>query len=135
MVRFKIESFSLIELMVVVVVLGILVSVALPQYRRAVERSIDREAQSNLMLIQAGQKIYKMKNQNYYGPQDSISSINTNLGVDLTETNFDYNINAANATAFITKATRQAGKYAGHYWVVDPTSIEPTCFPGTSSCP
>jgi len=95
----KLTAFSLIELMIVVIILGILVAVAIPQYTRAIERSHDNEAINNLQLIVAAQKIYFLKNGNYWpglcpggGSEDGIDSINTNLGLDLTENCFDYEV-------------------------------------------
>lgn len=47
------EGFTLIELLVVVLIIGILASVALPQYQKAVERS--RAAQAITLLKSVGQ--------------------------------------------------------------------------------
>lgn len=93
----KITAFSLMELIIVVIILGILIAVAIPQYTRAIERSYDKEAINNLELIVAAQKIYFLRNGNYWpglcpggGSEDIIDNINSALGLDLTESNFDY---------------------------------------------
>lgn len=49
---------TLIELMVVVIVVGILASVAIPSYRKALERSYLREAEDLLLTIYTGQRAY-----------------------------------------------------------------------------
>ena len=53
-----IKGFTLIELLVVVLIIGILASVALPQYQRAVEKSRLTEAISNIRTIQNNVKMY-----------------------------------------------------------------------------
>ena len=54
-------GFSLLELIMIVIILGILVSIALPRYIRAVERSIDKEAIANLQLNFADEVSRKVK--------------------------------------------------------------------------
>jgi len=58
-------GFTLIELLVVVLIIGILSSVALPQYTKAVEKSRASEAQAWLSDFVQGEAIYKMANGDY----------------------------------------------------------------------
>ena len=55
------KGFTLIELLVVVLIIGILASVALPQYQKAVERSRQSEAWTTMKSINDAVKIYQME--------------------------------------------------------------------------
>ena len=55
-------GFTLIELLVVVLIIGILSSIALPQYQKAVEKSRASEAMSYADSWLKGQQLYHMAN-------------------------------------------------------------------------
>jgi prepilin-type N-terminal cleavage/methylation domain-containing protein len=54
----KNKGFTLIELLVVVLIIGILAAVAVPQYRRTVEKSYSAEAFVNLKALTNAEKMY-----------------------------------------------------------------------------
>ncbi len=58
----KKAGFTLIELLVVVLIIGILASVAMPQYTKAVERARTREVVSNLRTIKDQVKMALLTN-------------------------------------------------------------------------
>ena len=60
----KERGFTLIELLVVVLIIGILVSVALPQYNLAVEKSKVAEAMSVIKSIAQSREVYRLANGN-----------------------------------------------------------------------
>lgn len=93
----KDRGFTLIELLIVIIIIGILAAVALPQFNKTKEHALGKEAIANLKLIAAAEKIYRMENENnYYYPSSgnltNISDINTNLKLSLTEANWDYGV-------------------------------------------
>ena len=57
------KAFTLIELLVVVLIIGILASIALPQYQKAVRRSKIAEAKKNLKKLVEATDLYLLSNQ------------------------------------------------------------------------
>lgn len=99
-------GFNLLELMAVLIIIGILAIIAIPQFRVARESTLDREVRANLRLIQAAEKIYRMEVSVYSSAAD-ISTINTRLLLDLpASTNWNYKVDSVTATNFTGKAQR-----------------------------
>jgi type IV pilus assembly protein PilA len=59
------EGFTLIELMIVVVIIGILAALAIPRFMRATTKSKQTEAKMILKQIYVMQRAYKMENDTY----------------------------------------------------------------------
>lgn len=61
------KGFTLIELVVVVVIIGILVALAVPRFEQAVEDAKIKEAQSVLRSIKGAEKVFLAERRNYVG--------------------------------------------------------------------
>jgi len=78
------RSFTLIELIVVVIIIGILAAFAAPQFAAVKQKALDKEAIANLQIIRAAQRAYKIDMGSYYS--GDVLGINTNLKLDLPTT-------------------------------------------------
>ncbi len=112
------KGFTLIELLTVVVIVGILASIALPQYQRAIEKS--RAAQAVTM----GKTIIDSQNRLLDAFPDD--STNTRHALDIVLTGGAWNANDRTATVYTTDlftytlsnsgvtAERNGGSFSGY---------------------
>ncbi|MDD5355544.1 MAG: prepilin-type N-terminal cleavage/methylation domain-containing protein [Candidatus Omnitrophica bacterium] len=130
------KAFTLLELIVVVVIIGILAGIMVPSYTRARERAIDKQAKSILSLLRSAERNYKMETGVYYPAgtsTTSLSDINSNLNLDLVDDgNWDYTVAAWNSGAtFIAALYRNKGGYI-RTWTITSNTVNATC---SGTCP
>jgi prepilin-type N-terminal cleavage/methylation domain-containing protein len=106
------QGFTLTELVIVIVIIGVIATLAIPYFTTSQERARGKEAIINLKLMAAAEKIYRMESGNYYplpgqGEQSVVGQINSDLKLSLTEANWDYSIN--NTNGFTARAKRLPG--------------------------
>lgn len=132
------RGFNLVELVVVTIILGILVTIAVPAYTKARERTLDKDAVGSLQLIRSGETIYRMDTGSFYPASGSTvnnnSAINTDLKLSLVTSNpsWNYSItNVANTSATVT-LTATRNMTGGRQWSMTVAMETPACTSGGS---
>lgn len=117
-------GFILIELLVVFFIIGVLAAIALPLFKTARERALDKEAESILKLMRTAENAYHMERGVYLNCAN-INAINTNLRLDIApgSPNWNYRITNAAANDFICKARRSADNF--RVWCLRRASAAP----------
>ena len=84
------KGFTLVELMIVVVIVGILAAVAIPMYRGSVEKARASEAEAALGTIRSSERVYHAEHGAYYGDDDSlVTPLATGNELSLDESDLD----------------------------------------------
>ena len=95
--RKKFYGFSLMEVMIVVVIIGILAALAYPNLEKYLKRARQTEAKTNLSAIYTAQKIYFTLHQSY------TKDINE-LDLSLAQGLYTYTIQDASTSTFKAQA-------------------------------
>lgn len=121
------NAFTIIEMMAVVVIVGILSSLAVLDFHKTVERNKAKAAEYHLKSIYNAQKRYKLDNGEYFvcsntegvvkeeeiGKALFPNSINADAYRNIGDTLFSYDIQATEDGGYTVTATRKSGMCAG----------------------
>lgn len=119
-------GFTLMEVVIVLIILGVMAGVTIPGYQEAVEKSRSNEAITNLQVIYMAQKAYALDHSHDFfipDPPNDLTAINTNLKIDL-QSKF-YTIAIEGDVSEFTAVTERDGKQI--------TIDERGCFGGGSA--
>jgi len=97
-------GMTLIELMIVVLVIALLASIAIPSYRQYVLRSHRVEAKAALLNLAAAQEKFYLQNNTYATDAQLTTAPPTGLGISDTIEFYTLSISSANATTFEAEA-------------------------------
>ena len=100
------KGFTLVELLIVVIIIGILATIAMPQYQRFVERSRQAEANTILGSIRNAEEVYRIDHDSYIaalpGNAGDDDLMNVLPADDSDEHYFTYEVTAAGTGAAAT---------------------------------
>jgi type II secretion system protein G len=105
------RGFTLIELLIVVIILGILATIAIPQFGRITEKAKRAEADSNIAAIETAQAVYFLDHDAYATVADGSAapgSATNPLDVQIRN-RYWTTVSAGDATSYNITATRAAG--------------------------
>ncbi|MCK5492795.1 MAG: hypothetical protein KAJ14_06775 [Candidatus Omnitrophica bacterium] len=115
-------SFTIIETIIVVIVLGILVSFAMPAFINAKRKALDIEAQTQLKLIRAAERVYRLEVGGYVDCANNVTC-NNRLNLDLPQpgvSNWDYSVINSTVTTFDGQAQNGGGT---SNWQIDENEV------------
>ena len=126
------KGFTLIELMIVVVIIGILAALAIPRFMTATTKSKQSECKQILKQIYTMERTYRQANDTYWGQgltADSLPANQSNfatIGIEIPDgAKYLYNITVANAAALTVTATATGldDDAAADVWQIDQDGV------------
>ncbi len=123
------RGLTLTEVVTVLIIVGILTTLALPMFVKTMETTRSQEVVAALRQIRAAEKIYRTQ-ENFYYPHFSvhpaaetvIATINQDLRTFLdttTDRNWNYSIDTGATDTFTATATRTSGINSGETIAID----------------
>jgi len=125
------RGYTLVEMMIVLVVLGVMISFGIPQFSRALEQSRADVAGANLRAIWTAERIYWLDNRNYTSSLSVLVNLNLLDPSIPSDTSYTYLVAEADAATFTATAQRAANVS----WSGTLTITQDGGLTGTLTCP
>ena len=76
------SAFTVLEIIVVTVIIGVIAGFAIPSLKNTMEKNLQRQIRLNIIVIKSAQEIYKAKYGTYFRGL-GLTTINANLGINI----------------------------------------------------
>jgi len=111
------KGFTLIELIIVVIIVGVLASIALPQYSAFKEKAMVAEAANTMGVIRKVEEIYRAETGQYIPSDGSVTitssaDIEKYLNLKVSYINWSYKVECMTPSEVYITATRNNGPYS-----------------------
>ena len=106
------KGFTLLEIVIVIIIIGVLAGLALPQYVGYVERTRAAEAMNAIGAIKVAETDYKLRTGSYKYCANNVD-VNTHLGVMLSTRYWNYVANYSGDDLTITATRTSEGGGGG----------------------
>lgn len=133
------HGFTLMEIMIVAITLGVIASLALSNYNKVMEQNYCRNAQMNLIAIHNAIQIFYLKNRTYHSSGSDLTAINTDLNLNINDPYFTYSVVGVDPNNYsLTTSTRKNGPTysctVSSTTSLQGVNVNPTCT-STNFCP
>ncbi len=116
------RTFSLVEVMVVLTVIGVLIAMSVPSYQRAVEQARADVAAANLRAIWTAQRLYWIENRAYTADLSALRAAGLlDAETVLATTGYVYAASAPGDGTFTATATRTGSSQWAGQLTIDQT--------------
>ncbi|HEX8456589.1 MAG TPA: type II secretion system protein [Pyrinomonadaceae bacterium] len=121
----KQRGFSLIELLIVVAVIGIVASIAVPHFLNSRQAAHNASAFSSLRLIHTAQITYRMRNPQYgdLAALRTANLIDDPLLASGTRSNYNFVVNAATLSPNFYEMTASPNIAPWQYYYIDVSGV------------
>ncbi|WP_373542142.1 type IV pilin-like G/H family protein [Chamaesiphon sp.] len=101
------KGFTLVELLVVIIIIGILAAIALPSFLNQTAKAKQTEAKQNIGITNRYQTAYRYQNQQFASSFDllAIGTLSSSTGIAAT-TQYDYTLTSATDSATMIATAR-----------------------------
>ena len=98
------RGFTLVELLIVIIIIGILVTMAMPQYQKMVNRARWAEAMQLAGAIKTAETLYYAEYNDFTAAAANITALNTLDLPPVAKRQFTFSIQTANRVYAVSKA-------------------------------